>query len=261
MSLRIENLHFAYGRLPVLEEVTCDCVSGQLVAVLGRNGSGKTTLLKTVNRILKPDRGCVRIDGEDVAHMTRRRIARRVGYMPQTQQAVGCTVFEAVLLGRTARRAGEPDAADLRKVEEILGLVRIEHLAMRSTRELSGGELQKVVLARALAQEPQVLLLDEPISHLDPVNQLEVMRLLHEITRTMRIASLLVTHDLNSALRFADGFVLLKDGRVTAQGDKSVLTPATVKAVYGIDAVIAEVDGIPVLVPVDAGKEKKGERQ
>ena len=220
------------------------------MATLGQNGSGKTTLLKTLNRILKPDRGCVLIDDVDVAHMTRRQIARRVGYMPQTQEAVHCTVFEAVLLGRKARKAGDPDNDDLRKVEEVLTLVRLDHLAMRSTHELSGGELQKVILARALAQEPQVLLLDEPISHLDPVNQIEVMSLLHEVTKGLHIISLLVTHDLNSALRFADGFIMLKNGQVLVQGDKTILTPESIKAVYGIDSVIAHIAGIPVLVPL-----------
>lgn len=250
MSVHVDNLHFAYGKAAVLDDITCDLAEGQLVAILGQNGSGKTTLLKNINRILKPDNGSVLIDDVDVAHMSRRQIARCVGYMPQTQEAVHCTVFEAVLLGRKARKAGEPDEADLRKVEEVLNMVRLDHLAMRSTHELSGGELQKVILGRALAQEPRVLLLDEPISHLDPVNQIEVMSLLHEVTKGLRMTSLLVTHDLNSALRFADRFILLKDGRVLAQGDKSVLTSESIKAVYGIDAILAHVADIPVLVPV-----------
>jgi ABC-type sulfate/molybdate transport systems ATPase subunit len=170
--------------------------------------------------------------------------------MPQTQEGVHCTVFEAVLLGRKARMAGEPGSDDLRKVEEVLRMIRIEHLAMRLPHELSGGELQKVILGRALAQEPKVLLLDEPISHLDPVNQIEVMSLLHEVTKGMRMTSLLVTHDLNSALRFADRFILLRDGRVLADGGKESLTPESIKAVYGIDSIIAHVAGIPVLVPL-----------
>lgn len=250
MSVRIDNLHFAYGKTDVLVDISCRAAEGRLVAILGRNGSGKTTLLKNVNRILKPDKGSVLIDDTEVAHMSRRQIARRIGYMPQTQQAVHCTVFEAVLLGRKARKAGEPDEADLRKVEDVLHMVRLEHLAMRPTHELSGGELQKVILCRALAQEPRVLLLDEPISHLDPVNQIEVMSLLHEVTKGLRITSMLVTHDLNSALRFADRFILLKDGSVLARGDKSILTPASIKAVYGIDAILEHVAGIPVLVPL-----------
>lgn len=250
MRVQVDKLHFSYGKIPVLEDITCRAAEGQLVAVLGRNGSGKTTFLRNLNRILKPDRGSVLIDDIDVARMSRRQIARHIGYMPQAQQAVHCTVFEAVLLGRKARKADEPDETDLRKVEDVLHMVRLDHLAMRPTHELSGGELQKVVLCRALAQEPRVLLLDEPISHLDPVNQIDVMSLLHEVTKDLRMTSLLVTHDLNSALRFADRFILLKDGRVLAEGDKSVLTPESIKAVYGIDAILTHVAGIPVLIPL-----------
>lgn len=250
MTVQVDNLRFAYGRHTVLSDVNFGIEPGQLVAVLGENGSGKTTLLKLIARLLKPAAGSVRIDGVAVAAMSRRETARHVGYMPQTQQAVHCTVFEAVLLGRKARKDGEPDRDDLRKVEDVLRLVRLEHLAMRPTHQLSGGELQKVVLGRALAQEPRVLLLDEPISHLDPINQLEVMSLLHEVTKGMEMASLLVTHDLNSALRFADRFVILKNGRVLAYGDRAAITPASIKAAYGIDCTIETVAGVPVLVPL-----------
>jgi ABC-type sulfate/molybdate transport systems ATPase subunit len=121
---------------------------------------------------------------------------------------------------------------------------------MRPTTEISGGELQKVILARALAQEPKVLLLDEPINHLDPVNQIEVMSLLHAVTKDLNIASLLVTHDLNSALRFADRFILLKDGVIYAHGGREIITPAAIRDVFSIDAIIEEVAGIPVVIPL-----------
>ncbi|MBN1675183.1 MAG: ATP-binding cassette domain-containing protein [Kiritimatiellae bacterium] len=250
MIVQVDNLRFAYGRQTVLEDVSFGIEAGELVAVLGENGSGKTTLLKIIGRLLKPGAGSVRIDGLPVADMSRREAARRIGYMPQAQQAVHCTVFEAVLLGRKARKDGEPNRDDSRKVEEVLRLVRLDHLAMRPTHQLSGGELQKVILGRALAQEPRVLLLDEPISHLDPVNQLEVMSLLHEVTKGTNVASLLVTHDLNSALRFADRFIMLKDGNVLAQGGRAAITPAAIRATYGIDCLIEEVAGVPVLVPL-----------
>ena len=255
MSITVEHLGFAYRKqIPVLKNIGFRAEPGRLVAILGRNGSGKTTLLKMLNRLLKPDSGRVVIDGDDISGLSHAEIARRVAYMPQTQEAVHCTVFEAVLLGRKARRAGACDADDLRRVEQILDMVRVSHLAMRSTRELSGGELQKVVLGRALAQEPQVLLLDEPISHLDPVNQIEVMSLLHEVTRGLQMTSLLVTHDLNSAIRFADRFILLADGCIEKAGGREILTPEAVRRMYGIDSVIADVAGVPVLVPFVHGR-------
>ncbi len=250
MTVAIEHLSFAYGATPVLADLNVEARPGELVAVLGKNGCGKTTLLKNVNRLLSPAAGRVTIGGADVAAMSRREITRRVAYMPQAQRAVHCTVFEAVLLGKRARMDGASRERDHRGVADVLGRVGIEHLAMRSTDELSGGELQKVILGRALAQEPRVMLLDEPISHLDPVNQIEVMTLLHEATRTLAMVSLLVTHDLNQALRFADRFVMLRDGAIHAAGGREVITADSIRAVYGIEATVEEVRGVPVIVPV-----------
>ncbi len=253
MSLRIDNLHFSYPGEDVLRGVTLELPTGALAAILGENGSGKTTLLKNINRLLSPRMGTVMIDGTAVEGMSGREIARHFAYMPQRQEAAHCTVFEAVLLGRKARDGGQTNAQDIEKTEEILRLVRLENLAMRPAAELSGGELQKVVLARALAQEPEVLLLDEPINHLDPVNQIEVMSLLHAVTRDLGITTLVVTHNLNNALRFADRFILLKQGRVLAMGGKDVLIPEAIREAFHIDVTIGEVAGVTVMVPAIHG--------
>jgi iron complex transport system ATP-binding protein len=135
-------------------------------------------------------------------------------------------------------------------VADVLRRIGMEDFAMRSTDELSGGELQKVVLGRALAQGPRVMLLDEPISHLDPVNQIEVMSLLHEATRNLEMVSLLVTHDLNQALRFADRFVMLRSGGIFAAGGRDVITPGSIREVYGIETTVEEVKGTAVIVPI-----------
>ncbi len=253
MTLRIDDLHFSYRGDDVLRGLTFELPSGCLAAILGENGSGKTTLLKNINRLLSPRTGTVLIDGTAVGTMSGREIARHFGYMPQRQEAASCTVFEAVLLGRKARDGGWTGARDVEKIEEILRLVHLESLAMRPVAELSGGELQKVILARALAQEPKVLLLDEPINHLDPVNQIEVMSLLHAVTRDLGITSLVVTHNLNNALRFADRFILLKRGRVLAAGGKDIITPAALREAFRIDATIGEVAGVTVVVPTPHG--------
>ncbi|MBS3734905.1 MAG: ABC transporter ATP-binding protein [Phycisphaerae bacterium] len=249
MTLTIRDLHFAYAGDDILRGVTFDIPTGCLAAILGENGSGKTTLLKTINRLLRPRIGTVLIDDDAVDDMSGRQIARRVGYMPQRQEAAHCTVFDAVLLGRKARDGGRTRDADVEKVEEVLRLVHLGPLAMRPTCELSGGELQKVILARALAQEPKVLLLDEPINHLDPVNQIEVMSLLHAVTRDLGIASLVVTHNLNNALRFADRFILLRQGRLLAAGGREIITPETIRDAFHIDATIGRVGGATVVVP------------
>jgi iron complex transport system ATP-binding protein len=250
MSLTVRNLRFSYGKRRVLKDIDFEIRSGCLTAVMGQNGSGKTTLLKNIDRILKPETGSVLVDDAAVATMSGSDIARNIGYVPQRQETACCTVFEAVLLGRKLRSDGTAGRNELDKVEEILRLVHLENLAMRPTTEISGGELQKVILARALAQEPKVLLLDEPTNHLDPVNQIEVMSLLHAITKSLNIASLLVTHDLSNALRFADQFILLKDGNIFACGDKQVVTPDAVREVFHIEAIIEEVAGVPVVIPL-----------
>ena len=249
MILRIDNLHFSYRGADVLRGLTFEVPSCCLAAILGENGSGKTTLLKTINRLLKPRSGRVLIDGAAVAAMSGREIARHFGYMPQRQEVAHCTVFEAVLLGRKGCSGGRASAEDVEKIEDVLRLVHLENLAMRPATELSGGELQKVILARALAQEPKVLLLDEPINHLDPVNQIEVMSLLHAVTRELGITCLVVTHNLNNALQFADRFILLKDGVVLAAGGREVVTPAKIREAFRIDVKIEEIAGVPVVVP------------
>ena len=253
MTLRIDDLHFSYRGEDVLRGLSFELPSGCLAAILGEHGSAKTTLLKNINRLLRPRMGTVLIDGAAVEAMSGREIARHFGYMPQRQEAAHCTVFEAVLLGRKARDGGWTGARDLEKIEELLRLVHLEDLAMRPAAELSGGELQKVILARALAQEPKALLLDEPINHLDPVNQIEVMSLLHAVTRDLGITSLVVTHNLNNALRFADRFILLKRGRVLAAGGKEVITPAALREAFRIEATIGEVAGVTVVVPTPHG--------
>jgi iron complex transport system ATP-binding protein len=253
MTLEIRDLHFSYGEQDVLRGLTFDLPSGCLAAILGENGSGKSTLLKNLNRLLSPRTGTVLVDGAAVENMSGREIARHFGYMPQRQETAYCTVFEAVLLGRKARDGGYTTERDKEKVEEILRLVRLEDLAMRPAVELSGGELQKVILARALAQEPKILLLDEPINHLDPVNQIEVMSLLHAVTRHLGIASLVVTHNLNNALRFADRFILLKEGRILAAGEREIITPAVIREAFQIDAMLGEVGGVTVVVPMLRG--------
>lgn len=249
MTLKIDDLRFSYGDREILHGLTFDIPAGCLAAILGENGSGKTTLLKNINRLLSPQSGAVSIDGLTVGDMSGREIARHFGYMPQRQQAAYSTVLDAVLLGRQARNGGPTGERDLEKIEDILRLVRLESLAMRPTVELSGGELQKVILARALAQEPKVLLLDEPINHLDPVNQIEVMSLLHAVTHDLDIVSLLVTHDLNSAFRFADTFILLKEGRILAAGGRDAITPEVIQEAFHIDVELGEVGGVSVVVP------------
>ncbi|MCI5227892.1 MAG: ABC transporter ATP-binding protein, partial [Candidatus Electrothrix sp. AX2] len=207
-------------------------------------------LLKTINGILKPGKGTVLVEGVSLKGLSGKEIARRIGYMPQKSGGVICTVFDAVLLGRKPHFGRTVTPRDLEVVEDVLQRLGMEKLALRETTELSGGELQKVIIARALVQEPKVLLLDEPVNHLDVRNQLETMSLLQEITRELNLLTITVLHDLTIALRYADRFVLIKDGGLHACGDREVMTPGAIREVFGMHATIHDIDGIPVVLPL-----------
>jgi len=248
--LALDKLSFAFNGRPILQDISFRLDGGMMAALLGINGSGKSTLLKTINGILKPKQGTVLVEGIPLKGLSGKEIARRIGYMPQKSGGGICTVFDAVLLGRKPHFGRTVSARDLEVVERVLKRLDMERLALRETTELSGGELQKVVIARALVQEPKVLLLDEPVNHLDVRNQLETMSILRELTQEMNLLTITVLHDLTIALRYADHFVLLKDGGLHACGDREVMTPAAIREVFGMHAVIREIDGIPVVLPL-----------
>ena len=252
MGIKAQNISFAYPKTEVLKNISFALQPGTLGVIMGPNGSGKSTLLKIINRLIEPQSGTIFIAGNDYRKITRRELARHCGYMPQKSAAVHCTVFEAVLLGRQALNPERREAEKgLQQVDEILRLIHLDRLSDRFTSELSGGELQRVVIARALVRKPKILLLDEPTNHLDLINQLEVMSLLKEITHKLNLTTLVVTHDLNSALRFADSFIFLKEGSLHTAGPKGIITPKIIEEVFKLKSVIAEVAGFPVVVPLE----------
>ena len=252
MSIKAQNISFAYHKAAVLKEISFTLQPGTLGVIMGPNGSGKSTLLKIINRLIEPQSGTIFIAGDDYRKLTRHEIARHCGYMPQKSAAVHCTVFEAVLLGRQALNPERREAEKgLQQVDEILKLIHLDHLSDRLTNTLSGGELQRVVIARALVRKPKILLLDEPTNHLDLINQLEVMALLKKITHKLNLTTLVVTHDLNSALRFADSFILLKEGSLHTAGTKEIITPKIIEEVFKLKSVITEIAGFPTVVPLE----------
>jgi len=254
MMLEIEGIRFSYGDVPVLKQMSFQAAPGQVIAVLGENGSGKSTLLRTINRILTPQGGSVLVEGQSLQRMKPPEIARLMGYLPQKPSEAVFTVFDAVLLGRAPHIRWGVTKHDEEVVLRILALLNLEGHALRSVLELSGGELQKVFIARALAQEPTILLLDEPINHLDVKNQIDVMETLRRVTADLAVVSLVVLHDINNALRFADRFVLIKSGEIVAFGGPEVITPATMRTLYNLDVMVTAIDGVPVVVPRTNGK-------
>ncbi len=249
--IELQNISFSYDRsaAPVLQGIDFSLSDGQCAAVLGNNGAGKSTLLKCIDRILRPQAGQVRIDGEDIFTLSANEMARRVAYVAQNARSSDLTVFDTVLLGRRPYIRWDVSTRDRELVSGLLERLNLSHLAMRSLSRLSGGEAQKVLIARALAQEPRLLLLDEPTSNLDPRNQHEVMHLVRELAQERGICVIAVLHDLNLAIRYCDRFLLLKDSRVYAAGGPECMDPETIEAVYSMHVHIIEHMGVPVVVP------------
>lgn len=250
MILSINRISFRYHSRAVLEDITFEVQPGQILGVLGINGAGKSTLLKCINAVLKPHSGSVLLDGQNLLSLRGDAVARRIGYVPQRYGEDQVTVFDAILLGRKPHMRWTATETDLRIVERLIKLMGIEHCALRPISTLSGGEAQKVIIARALAQEPQVLLLDEPTSSLDMRNQLEVMNLVTRVVRSEGVSAVVAIHDLNLALRFADRFLILKSGSIHAMGPHEELTPEVIEEVYGVHSILRRVEGYPVVIPL-----------
>jgi iron complex transport system ATP-binding protein len=250
MILNVQGVAFHYPSHSVLEDISFAVEKGQLLAVLGTNGTGKTTLLKCMNRILKPAVGVVQIGGESIFALSRNALAQKIGYVEQQRSGSRATVFNTVLLGRKPYIRWDITQRDMAIAAQALDTLGLSDYALRFLDELSGGELQKVVIARALAQEPEVLLMDEPTSSLDLKNQLEVLRLIRQITRERGIAAVVALHDLNLALRFADRFVLLKEKRIFAAGGAEVMTPENIEAVYAVPVAMTSHNGHQFVIPL-----------
>jgi len=254
VKLEIRGLSFDYNSRPVLKDVKIEVKEGEMVSILGPNGSGKTTLLRCIERMLKP-KGTVLIDEKDVREMKQNELAKLLGYVPQRAvNVLPCSVFDAVMIGRRPYVGWGSGKKDREVVFEILKLMGLADMALRSFDGISGGEMQKVLIAKALAQEPEILLLDEPTSNLDLRHQLDVLKIIGEIVKEEKVSALMAMHDLNLASRFSDRIVLLKEGKVYDVGDpKSVITPESIRSVYGVEAIVEENDdGRPHVIPLRA---------
>ena len=237
MKLIIEDLRFGYrGNTEVLHGVDCRIPEGKLVCIVGPNGCGKTTLIKCINRIHTPRSGQILLDGQELTKVAPEKIARLIGYVPQVSQGgIGGTVIDFVLLGRRQYLNWRLRREDLESVLGVLERLDILDLADRDYHTLSGGQRQKVLMARALLQETPVYIFDEPTSSLDIKNQLEILNLARELVDRENKTVLMALHDLNLALHYADEVILMCDGRIVAQGPvKQVLTEDRIEAVYGV---------------------------
>jgi len=250
--LSIHELNFRYKNINALEGVGFKLNKGEILSIVGPNGAGKTTLLKCIVRIVKPEGATILIDGKDASQMKRLDLARCVGYVPQNSPSkFPITVFDAVLMGRRPYITWKPSKKDLEVVADLLMSMDLDGLALRDFDQLSGGEKQKVLLARAFAQNPDYLLFDEPTSNLDLRHQMEVMEMISGMVREKGVAAILAMHDLNLASRFSDKILMLKAGKIFCTGEPlQVMTIENIKSVYRVEVTINLSDGHPYIVPI-----------
>ena len=241
MEVKLENLNFHYNRKKqILKNINLSFPPGKFTAILGPNGCGKTTLMKQINRILVPQSGRITLSGLDVASISSGDLARTVAYVPQmTGGMMSGSVMDTIMLGRKPYIKWKPSDEDVEIVSQCLMRFHLEEIAQREFNALSGGQKQTVLIARALAQTPKMYLFDEPISFLDVRNQLEIMFAARNLVDQDGKTVIMVLHDLNMALRFADHVVIMKEGNVFAHGTPAeVITGENILAVYGTHAEI-----------------------
>ena len=234
--LKLENLHFEYGGLKVLEDISFDVEKGQLCALFGPNGTGKTTLLKCIARLLNYEKGNVLVEDENSNKMKAVEIAKLIAYVPQEHKPpFPYLVKEVVLMGRTPHMGGTfgPSKEDIKAAIDAIELIGIEHIADKPYTALSGGQRQLVLLARAFAQGTKILLLDEPTSNLDFQNQIKIWRIIKKLTQE-GISALTCTHDPNHVLWFCDKVIVLGNNGIVANGSPAkALTEETLNKIYG----------------------------
>jgi iron complex transport system ATP-binding protein len=260
VTLRISGMDCYYESIKALENIMFSVKEGEFVGILGPNGSGKTTLLKAISRTLKPRIGTIFLDDINIYDMKSKDLAKNVAVVPQEAIATfDFTVLDVVLMGRNPyiERFSMESREDLAIARKTMELTNTWHLANRPVNELSGGEKQLVTITRALTQEPKVLLLDEPTTHLDINHQIEIMDLLRRICKEKELVVLAVFHDFNLAARYCDFAILLKGGKIASAGNlDAVLTSENIKSVFQVNAMVKRhpITGSLYIVPISMPK-------
>lgn len=250
--LKAENLHFSYSKhgAPVLNGASLELQQGEIGILLGKNGSGKTTLFKNILGIHSPSSGKIVFDGENLLKMPRRERARRIAYVPQDIHFGALSVFDSILMGRVSYFGLKASHEDYLAVERIVEDMGLQTFAHRNVDELSGGERQKIAIARAMAQEPRLMVFDEPTGNLDIANEQLILREAKKLARERNISILSSIHDVNQALAFGDKFFFLKDGVVKYAGGREIVTAEVIKDIFDIDVQFESFNGKLVMLPV-----------
>ena len=240
MTFEVRGLKYTYGKYLVLDGIDLPIIEGEVIGILGPNGCGKTTLLKNLNKNLSPSGGCILLDGDDLQDLSKKDIASKVAVVPQTNEIhFAFTVRDIVAMGRMPFQSmmGGPSSEDERIVDEAIRRTGLERYADRHINTMSGGERQRVIIARAIAQTPKILLMDEPTLHLDISMQFDALNLVHSLSKDTGLTVVIVSHDLPMVARYCDRIVMIHDHKIHAIGTpEEVLTPENMRTVFNVDA-------------------------
>lgn len=250
MTFSAEHISHSYRGKAVLSDISFSIEPGELMTIMGPNGVGKTTLLKSIVGILPGSVERLSLNGKDVTSVTPREKAKLISYVPQRSHVSGSTVFESVLLGRRPYLTWDVSEEDLDIVDSIISAIGLEELSEKKVDSISGGEYQLVQIARALVQDPRVILLDEPTNNLDVANQENVLKVLREMIAERGLCAIMTNHDINLSIRHSDRLMMLKSGRIYAEGGKGIVTSQAIRDVYGMDVTVEEVRGNPMVIPI-----------
>lgn len=244
MLLEVNNITFGYGEKNILQDVTFNINEGEILSLLGPNGTGKTTLIKCINNILKTKEGDILLNKQNISKMKAKDRAKSIAYVPQYSTVnFQISVIDTVMMGRTPFIGSNVTKEDKEIVFDIVKMMDLERYAFKDINNMSGGERQRVLIARALAQEPKILILDEPTSSLDMKNQLLILRLIKKIVVEKRIAVIMSIHDLNLASMFSDKILMLKESKVFSYGScGEVITEENIKNLYKVEVCVSEED-------------------
>lgn len=265
--LKVENLSCSFDGKKVLQNISFNLFPASSLGVVGPNGAGKSTLLRLISGLISPDEGRIIIEGEDVSWLDRHKLSRKLAMVPQnTYTSFPFTAFEVVLMGRHPYlgRFEREKREDLKKVKECMHLTKTWYLRDKRVTQISGGELQRVIIAQALTQDTPFLLLDEPTSHLDINNELEILEIISHLRKKEGKSVILVSHDLNLAARYCERLILLKEGKIFAKGEVGeVITPENIRSVYSLNALVKRhpLTGFVYTLPISLQKEKESRKR
>ncbi|QKF82978.1 ABC transporter ATP-binding protein [Halarcobacter ebronensis] len=241
--INVKNLNYKVKHKHILKNIVLDTKNTQITAIIGPNGAGKTTFIKLLRNFLPITSGQIDLAGKSIQSYKNKELSKLISYLPQTTKAVSCSVEDCILLGRKPHMKFFPKKSDYEKCEKIMDELHLSRLKNKNVLSLSGGELQKVLIARSLVQESDILFLDEPINHLDIKNQLEIMDITKKMTKQKKITTFVVLHDLNLAFKYADKILLLKDGENIFYGDKNEINEKILSSAYGVDIELIDYKG------------------